>query len=620
MMKIRKIVSLFIVMIMTLSLVACGDEVDDNTASTTNQEISVEESVISSEQISENYSSEENTTNAEEKSNEVNSENDTGKEVVTKEDITTKVETTKKETTKKETTKNETTKKETTKGNATENTTKSLEKETNDERYAMIEFEREGKDFDIIDKVYMAMKKIYAKKDAYNSACEIYQLSKGISLSELLKIKDNSFVQKLSNELGTTDLDSRLSSKATEKGRIFVVARDGEVGVWIGSASFVNKTKYWDPTDENFEMGEISFSEVSKKRTVYINIWIPQESLKSVLDKFEKKHSELTIIWNYTIDSKAPMVDRIASERPDVYSYNSDILNTLVGKGLLLDYNSIAKEYIINNNSSQITKAVTYNDKIYGMPYALNGWVLFYDKSVFKGVDISSLDEMLKVGSVAYDIGSSWFTQGFFTAAGCSFSKQNFDFAGVKAEKTLQYVVENYNNGKLIDINAYREEFKKGNIPARLDGVWYMNEISKVYGDNLGIAVPPQIDIGYGDGQLKVMNSLFAMGINPNAKNRDVLIELVKYITNEENQDIMYTNAIDFVPCNSNLLKQKKYINDELVVAYNDTFNKYSYLTPSYITNENWWNYAQELCRKILNREITDYKEEIKKFNESINN
>ena len=127
----------------------------------------------------------------------------------------------------------------------------------------MIEFEREGSDFDMMDKAYMDIKKVYADKEASIAAGKIEQLSKGIKLSDLLEIKDNLFVQKLITKLGTRYINSRLSSEATEGGDIYVVVRDGKVGAWIGGATYVLKTKYWDPTDENFEIGEILFSEVN---------------------------------------------------------------------------------------------------------------------------------------------------------------------------------------------------------------------------------------------------------------------------------------------------------------------------------------------------------------------
>jgi arabinogalactan oligomer/maltooligosaccharide transport system substrate-binding protein len=130
---------------------------------------------------------------------------------------------------------------------------------------------------------------------------------------------------------------------------------------------------------------------------------------------------------------------------------------------------------------------------------------MYYDKSVFTEDDIKSLDTMLEKGKVAFPIENSWYLASFYVANGCTLlgadggdAAAGIDFSGDKAVAVTNYLVDlvknpNFANG---DVGSVAD------AKAFFSGTWDYQKAVDAYGDNLGIAAPPSINIG---GEMKQM-------------------------------------------------------------------------------------------------------------------
>lgn len=365
-----------------------------------------------------------------------------------------------------------------------------------------------------------------------------------------------------------------------------------------------------------------------EKKTLTLKVWgneamtNPEQGdwLKVMCEKFATEHPNWTITWDFGTASEADTVANVTKDpanAADVFFYASDQLKTLVEAGGLVQFGEAATKYVKDTNSATIVDSVTYNGGVYGIPYTTNIWFMYYDKSKFTADDIKSLDAMMAKEKVGFPLKNAWYNQAFFLATGCSFSETKFDFEGAKAEEALQYMIDNFQSGKLVECDGV-SLLQDGQVAAAFGGSWNAADAKKYLGDNYGVAAIPKINVTNGDGQLDAMAGSKAVGVNPNADDQYVAVELAKFLTSEAAQAAQY-EALGTIPCNTALLAQDKYKTDELAIAQNASFDNCSILQPTYLNNDNWWTPAADLGNGVIGGTVTDVKAKVAEFNAAIN-
>ena len=234
---------------------------------------------------------------------------------------------------------------------------------------------------------------------------------------------------------------------------------------------------------------------------------------------------------------------------------------------------------------------VTYDGSVYGFPFTGNTWFMYYDKSVFSDEDIKSLDAMLEKGKVAFPLDNSWYIAAFYVANGCTLFGENggdadagFDFSGDKAVAVTNYLVDlianpNFSNGD-VGTNADAKAF--------FSGTWDYQKAVDAYGDNLGIAAPPSINIG---GEMKQMKSFAgskAIGVNPATalykEHPEIAVALAAYLGGTDAQKAHY---------------------DPLAKAQMDTMSFASIVQPLQANMGNYWTPAESMGKELVAGTVT---------------
>ena len=362
-----------------------------------------------------------------------------------------------------------------------------------------------------------------------------------------------------------------------------------------------------------------------QEKTLTLKVWGNEDMtdasegdwLKTMCEKFATEHPKWNITWEYGTVSEANAYTE-ASKDPkkaaDVFFYANDQVKSLVEANCLSQFGTAASQYVKDTNSAAIVDSVTYNGGVYGIPFTTNLWFMYYDKSVYSAEDVKSLEKMMEKGTVGFDYHDAWYIESFFLATGCSFSETKYDFEGAKAEEALQYLVDAVASKKLV--------YNKGvgglgdTVDVATSGSWGYDEAKKLLGDNLGICALPKINVKNGDGQLRCFSGSKAVGVNPNSADQYVAVELAKFLTNEYAQETLY-EATGTIPCNTALLQQDKYKNDEIAIAANTVFDNTSILQPGWIAG--WWGPAGELGNAVTGGTIGNVAEKVAEFNKALN-
>ena len=287
---------------------------------------------------------------------------------------------------------------------------------------------------------------------------------------------------------------------------------------------------------------------------VNLLVWGPQEEqdfLKTQCDAFNAAHPEWNITFTYGVCSEGDAKDTVTQDldaAADVFYYANDQMNVLVSAGAVAEFAGTYKDQIAAVNDEGFMNTVTYDGKVYGVPFTSNTWFMYYDKSVFSEEDVKSLETMLEKGKVWFPLKNSWCSPAFYLANGTLFGEAGNDatagvsFAdemGVATTKYLAELVKNPNFGG----GDMGIDFLTQGYNAVFSGSWDANNVKDILGDNMGVAVAPTVTINGVTNNLRPYGGSKCIGVNSKTSergNQAPATALAVFLGSEEVQQARY--------------------------------------------------------------------------------
>lgn len=392
------------------------------------------------------------------------------------------------------------------------------------------------------------------------------------------------------------------------------------------------------------EKKEEGTSEVTK---MTLKVWGPQEDqapregyekgiLAHFAEKFNAEHPEWDITFEYGVVGEDVAKDEVTKDlekAADVFMFANDQIPFLVDSGALAKIGGKNLDAIKEMNSESIVNTVTYKDGVYGVPFAYNGWFMYYDKSKFTEEEVKDLDVMLAkdlgegVTNVMFPLGNSWFMPAFFYGVGGTMFGPNgtdgtkgADFNDEKGLAVANYLIDLVAMKGKFDNKANEEAgkeiaaFSEGKLGAYFSGSWDRENIEKALGENFACAQLPNFKAGEFQGTMKSFAGSKAIGVNPTSKNMAAAVALAVYLGSPEAQVIRY-QARQVVPLDSTGL------NDVMLTAITNTVNNTSVAQPLVSEMSNWWSPAEAFGKSIVAGETNkdNVKEKLDNFINNVN-
>ena len=375
------------------------------------------------------------------------------------------------------------------------------------------------------------------------------------------------------------------------------------------------------------------------KESVRLMVWSPQgdqskdkgEWLQTCCNAFAEEHPEWDITFVYGVAdeaSSAGQVSQDAEASADVFLYANDNLTTMTDADALVKFGGKYREEIEATNSQTSLDSVTKDGEIYGVPFAINTWFMFYDKSVFSEEDVKNLDTMLEKGVVSFPFTNSWYLASFYIGNGCTLfgngtdASAGVDFGGEKAQEVTDYLIDLESNPNFrIDADGSGiAGMRDGSINAMFSGSWDAAAVKEALGDNMGVAALPTYTLNGEEKQMYAYAGTKAVGVNAQSDYMVQAVELAIFLANENSQRLHY-ELEDVVPCHTALLEDEEILADEVVAAINDTFNRTSILQPNLAEMSNCWTPVENMGKGIRNGSITheNAAEQTEQMNEAMN-
>ncbi len=386
-------------------------------------------------------------------------------------------------------------------------------------------------------------------------------------------------------------------------------------------------------------------NEGSEVKDITLTVWSPQEEqnpegfdnengmLGQLCEQFNAEHPEWNITFNYGVCGEDVAKDEVTKDvdkAADVYMFANDQIPIFVEAGAIAKLGGKYLEEVKAANSQSMIDSVTYDGGVYGVPFAYNGWFMFYDKSKFSAEEVKDLDVMLAkdlgdgVTNAIFPMDNSWFLAAFLYGVGGTMFGENgtdgskgCEFNTPECLAAAEYMVDLMANPKFE--NQSGEEagkaisaFADGKLGAYFTGPWERAEIEKALGENFACAALPTFKAGDVKGQMKSFAGSKALGVNPKSKNMQAAVALAIFLGSKAAQDLRY-EVRGIAPLNAEGL------DDPMLQAIGETVNSTSVAQPLVKEMGNWWAPAGVFGKSIVDGETT--KENVKeKLETMVNN
>ena len=304
----------------------------------------------------------------------------------------------------------------------------------------------------------------------------------------------------------------------------------------------------------------VSASAASLAGEYNITVWVSEKAVDLTKQQIEAFNAtnDLGIVFKATVEpvSEAEAATNMITDVEaggDLFCFAQDQFARLVQAGALAKLGAKAAETVIANNDAGTVAAATSGDVLYAYPLTSdNGYFMYYDKSVIPDEDVDSLEKLIADCEAAnkyfaFEMQSSaWYLASFFFGTGCV-SEWNTDDDG-----TFVSVRDTFNSPegliavkgmkKLVDSpmhlsSSQASEFASG-AAIVVTGTWAFEDISKMLGDNMGVADLPSFEVDGKEYHLGSFNGCKLMGVKPqvDAAKAAALHRLAQYLTGEQCQ------------------------------------------------------------------------------------
>jgi maltose/maltodextrin transport system substrate-binding protein len=247
-----------------------------------------------------------------------------------------------------------------------------------------------------------------------------------------------------------------------------------------------------------------------------ITIWTSEaqvKGLREAVKPFVQKYGIQVEVNEVSFGDIKPkfITSAPTGEGPDIIVGAHDWLGELVANGLLLPIDFLPKN-VLDQFTPVTLKAMSYNGKLYGIPYSMEAVALIYNKDLVPNppTTYESLVRVAKsltkggIYGFLYDYNNFYFSFPFFSALGGYVFKEtpngldplDIGLANEGAIKGVEKLVNLFKEGILkqgVDYQTTTSLFSEGKLGMMINGPWEIDNIKKAK-INYGVAKLPKID------------------------------------------------------------------------------------------------------------------------------
>ena len=321
-----------------------------------------------------------------------------------------------------------------------------------------------------------------------------------------------------------------------------------------GSPEEPAETKMTVPTETVADVTEMDQEKLTMK------VWCPAEELEATREMvaaFAEEHPEYDCSGITCVELEADKVVTGLREdsdlAADVFPLSAGSLTALVEEGLLMPI-FIDAEHIRSLYGEGAIEAVQRHheeldmDLMYGVPFTMDTWFLYYNNALYTAEEVRSLETMLEkdlgkdMKNFSCRIGSGRDPEAFFLAAGCNAgdrSGENGLAAGNYLCALAVHPLYQEEDGSGIAVQM----MKDGTLAALCADQSVYEELYAALGEKLSACALPAIRLGETDCQLGSYADYRVYSVKSGTAHPLAAQQLAAWLCSEESQLIRYRLA-----------------------------------------------------------------------------
>lgn len=297
--------------------------------------------------------------------------------------------------------------------------------------------------------------------------------------------------------------------------------------------------------------------------TVEISLWCDEgnvDLLEEELAEFQEQHKDEAVfdfrISIEGVDTCKEVILADPTAAADIFLFADDQFESLYQNETLLNITRHQDEIIENVGGvdSGAANAVLRNGELFAAPItAGNGYFLYYNKAYFSEDDVKTLDNILEIAGnneklFAMDYSSGWYIYSFFKGAGlelnciddgktniCNWNATDTEYTGVSVAEAMLNIANNEGFLNCTD-DGFISGVKDGSIIAGINGAWNASTVESAWGEDYAATMLPTYTLCGDQVQMCSFTGYKLLGINAYTAEPDYCMELVYFLSNEENQ------------------------------------------------------------------------------------
>ncbi|MDD4531976.1 MAG: hypothetical protein PHW22_00860 [Bacilli bacterium] len=218
--------------------------------------------------------------------------------------------------------------------------------------------------------------------------------------------------------------------------------------------------------------------------------------------------------------------------------------------------------------ASALSTAEDSNGTLYGLPFSINTYFMYYDTSFYTAEQVTSIESMIATAKAAgtdtafsYENSDGWYGQAFFMSDGDGIFTENGTNpnetylkqpAALNAAKAM---VEIYKAGNCDFDDSETISTNLSNSHAFVSGSWSYDAVATAWGaENVGMTHLPTVKMGGEDRQLLSVGDYKSIVVANNSEHKTLAKKLAYYMASAEGQLLRWDhNNGSTVPTSSEL-------------------------------------------------------------------
>ena len=355
----------------------------------------------------------------------------------------------------------------------------------------------------------------------------------------------------------------------------------------------------------------------SKTNIGEVKVWCDEKVVESVTAQINK-YAE-TSDYSFTLKVE-PMGEGDAAGNmindpkagADVYFFAQDQLSRLITAKAIADLPSDAANTVKGENDDASVQAATVNNKVYAYPATSdNTYFMYYDKSVYQGVDMTDLSAIITKTKQAnkkiyYNTSSAWYNAAFFYGAGAhsewttdkdgNFTAHDDTYNSAAGKKAVRGMIDLCKDATIFVDSSENGAFTKG-AGVLISGTWAKSDVQTALGNNMAAAVLPKYTVDGTKYQLKSYSGFKLVGTKPQTTNERAAAvkQIALAITNKEAQLTRFKNN-GWGPSNKGAQQDSEVQADPVLKA---VFAQMALATPQGQYPGKWWDHAGAIGKNL---------------------